>query len=154
MEKVIFKLKGKMLCWVSAKESSIEEVRNIMEYLAFEKKVRLEEIEVIFRGRMKRFEKPPAVDKWIEEKATEIYNLTYYKSFHPKEIAECIRELLKEYKSWRLIKKPHVTEEWIKKKALELIDMTGDIMWVASWKHKKANDFIRSLVEELKGGLR
>ena len=37
-------------------------------------------------------------EEWIKEKAIEIYNLSYYKSFHPKQIAECIRSLLKEYK--------------------------------------------------------
>ena len=33
----------------------------------------------------------------IEEKAIEIYNLSYYTSFHPKQIAECLREFLKEF---------------------------------------------------------
>jgi len=35
-------------------------------------------------------------EEWIEEKAIEIYNLSYYKSFQPKQIAECIRSLLEE----------------------------------------------------------
>ncbi len=37
-------------------------------------------------------------DEWIKAKAVEIYNLSYYVTFHPKEIAACIRSLLKEYK--------------------------------------------------------
>ena len=49
MDKVIFKLKGKLLCWVSARESSLEEIRETMGLLAHENKVKLEEIEVIFK---------------------------------------------------------------------------------------------------------
>lgn len=49
MEKVIFKLKGKELCWVSAKESSSEEVREIKGLLAYENKVNKNEIKAIYK---------------------------------------------------------------------------------------------------------
>lgn len=49
MEKVIFELKGKELCWVSAKESSIEEVREIKGLLAYENKVNKNEIKAIYK---------------------------------------------------------------------------------------------------------
>jgi len=40
--------------------------------------------------------KPRVTEEWIEEKATEIYNLSYYKSFKPRQIADCIRSLVEE----------------------------------------------------------
>lgn len=49
MEKVIFRLKGKELCWISAKESSVEEVREIKGLLAYENKVNENEIKAIYK---------------------------------------------------------------------------------------------------------
>jgi len=41
--------------------------------------------------------KKSEVDKaWIEEKTTEIYNLSYYKSFSREQIADCVRKLIEE----------------------------------------------------------
>jgi len=40
--------------------------------------------------------RPRVTEEWIKEKAVEIYNLSYYESFHPKQIAECIRSLVEE----------------------------------------------------------
>ena len=49
MDKVIFKLKEKELCWVSSKESSFEEVREIKGLLAYENKVNENEIRATYR---------------------------------------------------------------------------------------------------------
>jgi hypothetical protein len=48
-EKIVFRLKGKELCWVSAKESSFEEVREIKGLLAYENEVNKNEIKAIYR---------------------------------------------------------------------------------------------------------
>lgn len=49
MNKIVFSLKGKELCWVSAKESSINEVREIKGLLAYENKVREEQVDTVYR---------------------------------------------------------------------------------------------------------
>lgn len=49
-------------------------------------------------GKFMQGKKLQVTEEWIEEKAVEIYNLSYYKSFHPKQIAECIRSLVEKIK--------------------------------------------------------
>lgn len=39
---------------------------------------------------------PTITEEWIKEKAIEIYNLSYYESFEPKQIANYIRSLVEE----------------------------------------------------------
>ena len=42
------------------------------------------------------YKKPRVTKEWIEEKATYIYNLSYYKSFSPTQIADVLRSLVEE----------------------------------------------------------
>ena len=49
MKKIVFSLKGKELCWVSAPESSINEVKEIRGLLAFENKVKEEQVDAVYR---------------------------------------------------------------------------------------------------------
>ncbi len=75
--------------------------------------------------------------------------MRYKVLFHdasPSMIEQLIRKLIKESQG----KKPEVTEEWIEKKALVLCKLVWDDHNVG----KAERNFIRSLVEELKGGLR
>ena len=49
MEKIVFSLKGRELCWVSAPESSINEVKEIRGLLAHENKVEEEQIDAVYK---------------------------------------------------------------------------------------------------------
>jgi len=56
----------------------------------------LSRIEQMLKWLTLRPEKPIVTKESINEKATEIYNLSYYKSFSVEEIADCIRSLVEE----------------------------------------------------------